>query len=693
MKRWIKVLLSVLVAAVILITTVIAALGAYVNAIVDYNLDEKLFSSAHKSNTVTYMAYDGAGELTEVCKEASGPALSWVSIDEVSPWLKLGYISAEDRDFYKHRGINVRRTVAAAANSVLHYTSGFGASTITQQVIKNISGDNERTIARKISEVFRAIHLEMSHTKDEIFEVYMNVIPMSGNIFGVREASLSYFGKEPSELSLAEAATMVGITNAPGRYDPFLHPDECREKRDSVLFAMRDCGVITEDEYCAAANAPLVLVSDGYRRANVISWFVESARTEILADLCDRYSLSRVGASLLLSSGTKVVLTVDPAVQAVLEEYFEDLSHFPKEVGAGLEYAMVVCDSGSGDIVGMIGAVGDKCANRLFNYATAPHPPASTLKPLALYAPLLEKGAVSWSTLFDDAPTEVKEEDGEIYMYPKNSPDIYEGRISLYKALISSKNTVAAQMYGMLTPSEIFNSLKETFEFNTLVESKMCADGRELTDLALAPLAMGQLTEGISLVDLTHAYTVFPCDGALRGGRTYYGVIGSDGTVLLDNPSKEKRVFKEQTARVMNMMLSGVAEEGTARSIRLKEKIDTAAKTGTSSWNKDKLLVGYTPYYTAGIWCGFKDGCSGVGSLNPNHIRIWDEVMDRIHERVSRDAESEDLLHFCTHGLQGAFYCKESGCIATDACKDCATVEYGYFASMPENECTIHGRE
>lgn len=690
-KKWIKILIALILVVFIALGVVITFLGTVINADIDYATDEALFLAAKSSNTATYYAYDRDGALVSVCKESSGGAKSWATLGEMSEWVTRGFLAAEDRDFYSHSGINVKRTFAAVVNSMVHYTSDFGASTITQQVIKNISGDNERSFKRKATEIFRAIHLEMAHEKDEILEVYLNVVPMSRNIYGIKEASIGYFGKEPLDLSLSEAATLVGITNAPSRYDPVSHPDACLEKRNRVLYAMLDNGDISEMEYKDAIATPLGVGRFEQSANSTVSWFVETAREEIIEDICSQYSISRIAAITLLDSGTRVVLTMDSAIQECMESFFEDTSNLSSDVARGLCYAMVVCDSKSGDVVGVVGGAGRKEGNRLFNHATSLHPPASTLKPLALYAPLIDSGEINWAMKIDDTPIEARSDGDDVYMYPKNSPDLYEGPISIYDALKTSKNTVAARLYEMIGKEQIYRNLKENFNFKGLVESCEGTDGARHSDLSMAPLALGQLTNGVSLIELTHAYTVFPCDGVMRGGRTYYGVFDSDGRVIIDNTGSEKVVFKPTTARMMNMMLEGVAYEGTARGITLKENVDTAAKTGTSSANRDKLLIGYTPSYTAGIWSGFQDGITGVYSKDPNHIEIWDQVMHRIHEMAPVDVDE----HFMTDGLKRICYCSESGCRATDECIEHGCAVWGFFTadSVPGGACPIHSNE
>ena len=245
----------------------------------------------------------------------------------------------------------------------------------------------------------------------------------------------------------------------------------------------------------------------------------------------------------------------------------------------------------------------------------------------------------------------------------------------------------------MLSPSFIYELLHNKLGLSGVIARRAESNGRVVSDLALAPLALGQLTDGVSLVELTHAYTVFPCDGVLKGGRTFYGVLDSNGEVIIDNSRSERRVFGQSTARIMNQMLIGVAEEGTARSITLKEFVDVAAKTGTSSGNRDKLLVGYTPYYTAGIWCGYEDGKTGVYSQKPNHISVWDKVMKELHESVPTRAGEDD--YFETGGLRHLLYCNKSGCIAGDECIESGCARWGFFAdvSLPDDVCAIHAQK
>lgn len=627
--------IKVFVAAVSLIAAVFSLFSLLIYNVTSdrYRGDDELFNFAKENSATVYYAIDPTGVSYEIWTDRSGGGEEWSSLHDIPDTLRLGFIAAEDRSFYSHKGVNIKRTGYALINQLLHIKPSFGASTITQQVIKNISGDNERSFERKATEILRAVRLENNHSKDEILELYLNIVPMSRGIYGVGAASRLYFGKEPSELTVAESATLIGVTNAPGLYDPISHPDASQKKRDRVLYAMLECGVISEEEYQQAKSEPLVITGVPKGEYNISSWFIETAKEDILNDLTAEYGVNK-GAAKVMLKGASVTLTVDGRVQKILEEYFENENNLPEAFSRGLNYSFAITDNISGDLIGIIGSAGEKSGNNLLNFATLPVPPASTLKPLALYSPLLDLG-IDADAIFDDVPLYYKERDGKITAFPKNSPDAYDGDITLSDAIAYSKNTVAMQIYDYLGRDFIFDKLKGDYGFDTLV----------LADKNPSPLALGQLTSGIPLRKLTEAYGAFTDRGMTRNARTYISVFSGSGELLLENVKKEKRVMKIETAANMIDMLRGVVDKGTAKGIGLKEIVDTAGKTGTSGGDFDRLFIGFTPYYTAGIWCGYTSSKVPIGSNSPSHLNIWDEVMKRIHEEVafSRD---EVVLNF-----------------------------------------------
>ena len=699
-----KALLKCAAVILLLCTLVLIALGSiviYAHGNIDFEVDEALFRAV-KTDNVTRFFYDGSGyfgkrlDLYEPIEFAtvtgSSDRREWCSINEICDYVKNGFIAVEDRDFYKHCGVNVRRTLGAAVNYFLHFTSGFGASTLTQQVVKNISGDSERTAKRKINEIIRACHIEKRHSKEEIFEVYLNVVPLGERCIGIGTAAETYFGKKAVDLTLGESATLVGITNAPSRYNPYKNMDACLQKRDKVLYSMLECGFISDEEYVCAKNENITLRERQDVSARSDSWFVETVCDELSKDIALKYNCSKDTARAILTmGGLSVYTTVDYEAQLLLEEYFENTDNFPYAINDGLELAMTVCDPKSADLRAIVGGVGEKRGNRLLNYATLPRTPGSALKPIALYAPLIDSKEITWATVFDDVPVSFSENsDGSFTEYPRNSPAVYNGLTTVADALRYSKNTVAVRLYNILGAERIYKNLHDVYGIDSIVKKSTLKDGRVLTDLAPSPLALGQLTNGIELRTLTEAYTPFSSGGIKYKGRSYVAAFSSDGSVTLEKAMEGTRVFGEDCAKVMTAMLCDVVNSGTASSIRLKESVDVAGKTGTSGADRDRLFVGYTPYFCAGIWCGYKNSDKSVGCSA--HLKVWDDVMVRLH---SLRATGENVIGFSTDGLEYLPFCKDSGHRFSSECIRDARgerMEFGYFirGTYPREHCKRH---
>ena len=584
MKKMKKTVAFVVVIAIIILIFT-GTIGVYAAVAIDYSLDTSLFLSAKSSQSTEYYTQNETGEQELVRRVASGGRKEWQSIYEMGELIKNSFIAVEDRSFYSHHGVNLRRTAQAAVKN-LFSGSGYGASTITQQVIKNISGDNERSIRRKLNEIFRAIHLEAEFSKEEILEIYLNIVPMSGNIYGVSAAADAFFGCEVKDLTPSQVATIVGMTNSPSKYDPKKHPEASREKRNKVLYAMKECGVIGESEYNKAINEPIE-VKEG-SQADSSSWFIESANRDIINDIAAKYSISYQAARMMMK-GAKIYLTENPIIQRILEDFFEKETNLP-EGKEKLEYAMVVIDNESGNIVGVIGGRGKKSADGILSRAEINITPASALKPFSVYAPLIDEGRINMATLVEDAPLYYYENEGEMVGYPRNSPNEYDGFITVSEAVRRSKNTVAVRLLEDYGVRKSFLYMKDRLGF-PLIESKSLGKG-EISDIGVAPLALGQLSEGMSLRQLTEAYTVFPRGGELTKAKTYYAVFSYDGSLIVSPTEEIKRVYKASTAKIVTALLDGVTNSGTASSIRLKEQVDTAGKTGTSGSDRDRLFVG-----------------------------------------------------------------------------------------------------
>ena len=699
MKKILKIFFIIILIMIFLMLAGICAFTIYARAGVDFELDEALFLEAKANNKISFF-YDSSGsdslsDYEPILYEEynfSGEEQKWYSYDEFSPYLISGFIAMEDRGYFSHHGVDLKRSLAAAVNYIFKGDKSFGGSTITQQVIKNISGDNEKTVKRKLDEMIRAYQVEFRHSKKEVLELYLNIIPMSENIIGAGLAAERFFGKSPGELTAAEAATIIAIANAPTRYNPYRNPTQSLEKRNKVLYVMKTEGVISEKEYEAAKKFALSLKPKESFSKNVRSWFAETVLNDVISDLMKKKNCSYEAAKLFLyKNGASIYTTIDPEVQRILDEYFENTDNFPEEISNGLEYSMVVCDENN-LLRGIAGAVGRKKLNGGYNNALTLRAPGSAIKPIALYLPLINERKITWSTVFDDSPVNfTKNSDGGYTEFPKNSNQKYDGLTTVYDAVRQSKNTVAVRLYNILGAEKIYKYLKDKFGFDTLVYSEKTENG-SITDLAPSPLALGQLTRGVSLRKLTEAYNVFSGEGEINKGRSYLFVFDTDGELLIENKSEVRRVSDSLSARAMTKILEGVVDSGTASSIRLKSIYPTAGKTGTSGNNKDKIFVGYTPYYTAGVWCGYTDSSESVGNYRKNHLTVWDEVMALIHEKCVGYSEERE---FSTGGLLYMSYCKDSGKLFSEACiydPRGDRMEYGYFikGSEPQQECDRH---
>ena len=675
MKRFFIIITSIIGTLTLLFLAMVVGVSIYAKRNSLCALDSEMFENARMDSSTTYYAVGGDGEAVEIWRDDRGGIKTWYSFDEISDNLKKGFISSEDRGFYEHSGVDLKRTVAAVFNTLFHIKPRFGASTITQQVIKNLSGDSEITLKRKLNEIIRAYNLENQYSKEEIFEVYLNIVPMANNLYGVGAASEAYFGKSPSDLSLSESALLVGIINSPARYDPVKHPDEALKKRNNILFAMLDNGAISKDEYDSAINEPIDVNLKESVSHTPMPWYVEGAYNEILDDISREYSLPRSSASMLIK-GARIKLNLDPTVQDFVTSYFSNTENFSPETKNGLKYSLVVIDNSSGKTVALAGGIGRKEGDRVLDFTKALITPGSALKPLALYAPLVDSGEAGPASIFNDVPLYYKNNNGAISAYPKNSPNVYDGEICLSDAIAYSKNTVAVEIYKTLGAESISESLIDSFGLSTIDEN----------DMYESPLALGQLTNGVNLRELTRAYTAFPREGVISSYRLYDAVYKKDGSVLLSATPREKRIMSVEGARMMNQLLMSPIERGTAKSIDLIYYIDTAGKTGTSGGSKDKVFIGYTPCYTIGIWCGYADGKTPVAALSPSHLDIWDEIAEAIHSTIDLD---ESSLNFSTEGLVKYKYSREDGTVYCDECaKGRCDLFIGYFLPSTVPNCT-----
>ncbi len=624
-----------------------------------------------------------------------------VSYAELPRSLIDAFVAIEDKRFWEHHGVDWRRTVAAGVNYCLGYTGKFGASTITQQLVKNLTGQNDYSIHRKLQEMCWANDLENRATKQEILERYLNVINLSQGCYGVGAAAERFFGKSVGELSVAECASIAGITQNPSYYDPVRFPSHTIERRNVILGEMLAQEYLDEQTYQQALKQPLVLKEQaGNRHTPIYSWYVDMVMEDVIRDLCSTYGYTRERANQLLWNGGLTIETaIDPDVQAKVESYYREMSHFPLHSnGERAQSGMIVMDPATGDILGVAGAVGEKSGNRLQSYATTTvRPAASAIKPLSVYAPALERGVVTWASVFDDVPVMFRAgaSGANTVAWPKNANRVYRGLTDVRYAVAHSVNTVAVRVLREIGTEQSFHFLHDTLGMQRLIESRTLDDGRSITDCGEAALALGQMNYGVTLRELTAGYSALANGGVYMQPHSYYRVLAPDGKVLLSNPVKGQYAISEQNACIMTKLLQNVVTQGTGKGARLLNgKIEVAGKTGTSNADCDRYFIGYTPEYLAGVWYGFSYPRSLSDVKGNPAVRIWHDVMTGIVTPSVRAGTAKTTFPLAK-GVIKVSYCQDSGKCPTDACRAdlrgdrCAE---GYFVqgSEPHEYCDCH---
>ncbi len=675
-----KAFVTVMLIGIITGCLVIGAFAIYVFNFVDDTVHENLDDMSLGFTTTIYAKDSATGEFVEYKRLHGEENRIWVDDENIPQTLKDAFIAVEDKRFMDHQGVDWKRTVAAFANMFLDfYSSNQGGSTITQQLVKNITGDNKQTPMRKIREIMRARYLEKHYYKDTILECYLNTISLGGGICGVEVAANYYFGKTTSELSLVECAAIASLAKEPERYRPDKNPVFNKERRATVLALMLEQKKIDKATYDEAIATELVVVADESVKSSnkVNSYFIDTLIEEVIDRLVDEYGMDEAYASKnFYNGGYKIYCTVDPKVQNILEEeYLKTDKYFTmksKKTGKQVQSAMTIMDY-SGHIVGIVGGAGQKTANRGLNRATmAYRQPGSTLKPIAAYSQAIQKNLINYSSILEDTPIPNYRLDGT--EGPKNSYKSYLGNITAAEALERSTNTIPCKLIKKMGVESTYYYLSDNFGIDNL---------DNIEDMNLSSLGLGGTFKGINTTQSAAAFAVFGNLGTYYEPTTLTLMTDQHGTVIL----KEKGgnpAMDENTATVMNHMLQNVVygANGTADEIAsFSETIKCYAKTGTSSDVYDSWLAGGTPYYIGSCWFGF----DSQEQLKSSKLAktMWKAVMSRVH----KDLEPKEFVdsEFVSH----RYYCKATGLLATDLCTSVAEGWYKTNGPMPA-ACTEH---
>ncbi len=705
--------------------------------------------------------YDSNGEIKLLQQLHTAVDRKWADFEDIPKDMINATIAIEDKRFYEHQGVDWFTTIKAFANMFMGDDSK-GGSTITQQLIKNLTQNDSVTVQRKLLEIFQATEFEKRYDKDTVLEWYLNYIYLGDGCYGVRAAAENYFGKELEMLTPAECASLIAITNNPSIYGPYSEPGEFHFRPEDELRVMTGAerndvrkqwtlgemvtqGWLSQEEYDAAMAQELVFKSgiadgdrltvctdsgcgyeniqsmfntDGYyfycpicgslvninedQSQDVYSWFVDAMLEDLAKALCDRDqrvwndNTRDTYMNLIARGGYHIYSTLDMNVQNQVDLIYEDLSQIPEtRSGQQLQSAIVIVDNRTGDIVAMAGAVDKKTDHDAFSHAwDEGKQTGSSIKPLTVYGPAFEAGAITPASVITDLPLYYEYDEP----YPQNDNRRYSYRRTIFSGLTSSVNAVAANVLVDIGEEYAFDFGKYKFGLTGLTDSYISPyTGQEMNDIDVGPLAMGAQTLGVTVRDMSTAFATFANDGVVREGRTFTKVYDSDGNLILENTQDSQQILSHKSVEYMNYCLSSAAYGGTGYESYMSGWWECmAGKTGTSADSKDRWFCGYTDYYTAAVWTGYKvpETIRTIYVNNPAAV-LWNKVMEPLHYYL------EPVRLYSNDNFVWVSVCKSSGLLATEACdhdiridEDFISVENikVYWQDRPTEYCDQHAQ-
>ena len=749
---------TVLLVCVVCVFVFVGILGGYLEQDI---LPEAYYTLDNAALGQTSYAYyvDSNGDIQMLQQIHTSEDRQWASLEDIPEDLINAAIAIEDKRFYEHQGVDWITTVKACANMFFGSGDTFGGSTITQQLIKNRTGENSVTVQRKVLEIFRAQQFEKNYDKDTIMEAYLNTIYLGRGKYGVKSAAAEYFGKELQMLTTAECASLISITNNPSIFNPFgstfnwndgdgiremTAKERNRVRQVNTLKEMYNQGWISREEYdeaiaqdmvfksgidpddkwcvcentlCGFEGTVSMLVKSGSRyecpncgreisvatdsSQEVYSYFVDTVLEDVASDLAaqegvDFDKLDKDGREYWMSTiqmgGYHIYTTLDMNVQNAIDKIYSDKSQIAKTRSKQqLQSGMVVIDNRTGDIVGIGGAIGNRKEHDGWNYATdSKLQTGSVMKPIAVYAPAFEVGAVSPATVVLDLP--VSYSGGA---FPKNDNRRYNYSRTVYSGIVSSVNAISVRTLRMIGYDYSYTFAKDKFGLESLTDHYETRNGQVKSDLGDSPLGMGALTVGATVREMSAAFATFANDGVYREARTYTKVYDSQGNLVLDNTQDSREILSSKAVNYMNYCLTNAVLSGTGKEAQISGQ-SVAGKTGTTSSNKDRWFCGYTEYYTAAVWCGY-DNPEVIkitsGENNPSAV-LFRKVLSQLHKGKTK------VSLYSTKNMKNYTVCLDSGDAATAACdKDLRTYlhgtdrtssAYAYSGDGPKNTCDRH---
>ncbi|NLO08851.1 MAG: glycosyl transferase [Clostridiales bacterium] len=592
----------------------------------------------------TSLVYDNDGELISTLRGVKD--VYYIEYKDIPTTVLNAIIVTEDKKFFSHEGVDYLANVRAAMSLIKNKGEiTQGASTITQQLARNVFLTHEVTYERKIKEIFIAQELEKIYSKDKIMEYYINNIYYANGHYGILAAANGYFGKGINQLSLSQIAFLCSIPNNPSMYDPLTSMEQTLERRDRILRQMHADGKINLVDYRAALNETITLLSKESVKNDYVETFVYHSAIKALMkeegfefrnkftsdedrdtynEAYDDMYYSFQG--LLFSGGYRIYTSIDldmqERLQASVDEVLEGFTDTSDEGIFMLQGAAVSIDNDTGRVVAIVGGRSQEHIGYTLNRGYQSYrQPGSAIKPLIVYTPSFERGYTPDSIVVDE-----KIPDG-----PKNSGGSYAGEMKLQRAIEVSKNTIAWKLYEELTPQVGIPYLLK-MNFAKIVENDY-----------FPAASLGGLTIGVSPLEMAAAFSTLENDGYYREPTCIVKIIDAKGNELVGDNISRKQIYKTSAARMVTESLIGVLKNGTAKGLGLTNTI-SAGKTGTTDERRDGWFIGYTPYFTTSVWVGYdmpKTLEDLKGSSYP--ATIWNKYMEEIHEPgMNRSFETYD---------------------------------------------------
>ena len=715
-------LLSLFLIIIITGTVVATALTVYVTGFMDDSSSITLQELEAGSTTYFYgqKLNEETGEYENAklfeLKPPDGIQRIPVEIEKVPQHVRDAFVYTEDERFYLHDGVDYKRTFTAFLNMFIHfYDSDQGGSTITQQLIKNLTGDDEKTPQRKIREIFAAMQLEKNYSKDEILEEYLNYIGFGGPRNGIEVAAIHYFGKHVEDLTIPEAAVLAAIPKSPEYYGPFVeYYDDAgnltvdgrannKTRQEYVLWQMYKNGGITYDEYQEYLVTDLLYTdSEEYRKLHpevdlqemenkqkIYTWEDDALYYEALDELQTLYNIDRDDAyDRLLRGGYKIYSTIDKKMQTYVEEKFLDINNIVRERdvrkwvdldGDGtveedeaLPHIAFTALRYDGSVMCTVGNWGEKKDSLVTNYACdEPRQVGSTMKPVATYGLGIESDHIHWGSVYRNSPLQHLKVDN--IPWPFNYGRVAGNGSSnfIYYYLQQSFNTVPAQLVDEMSPKAVFQYCTETL-------------GMELdpADEAHSPLALGALTYGITLENLVNAYLPYGAKGVYNEAHIISRIEDPTGQVIVDysNGKNTRQAISAESAWVMNRLIKNVVDNGTGTNARLWNKT-VIGKTGTTENWYDLAFVGMTRDFASAVTIGYKSNHPDVTLSGLNSASLWTKI---IGEYANTQFPDTGVDFDPVETVITAQMCSATGMIANSYCPKGGT---GYWKSTYAPYC------